>query len=481
MPTDERSGYEREQIPEETLTERKTTFGEILHSYSKEEAILEAQRCLQCAMPFCVQACPINQDCRGYISLIAQGKFDEAAVLTVRDNPLANVLCKTCYHYCEEDCVMGARGVPIAIRHLKRAAVELGSSYLLYVPRAPRNQRVAVIGGGPAGLMATWELCLRGYSVTVFEAEPFLGGQVDTIPGYHLDRTDLEFDLARFRNLDCTFFLGKKAGVDFTPESLLKEGYLAVYVAIGASSPRALGIPGEHLPGVFFALPFLLAVNKGPEGLLGRKGRRVVVVGGGDVAFDAARSSLRLSQEGGVTIIYRRSKEEMPAGEEEISGAGDEGINFLFQRAPVRILGTGQVEGIVVQSTELAPPDSTGRRSVVLVPGTEETIPCDTVIVAAGEKADLSGLPSELDFELSTQGWPEGKHDDWMTDVEGVFASGGKSVVYAMAAGTRAAEAIDAFIQKKAGHAPVPRPDPFGGPTPPSLPDGYGGPTWHLD
>lgn len=477
--TDEDSRYRRTPIPEETKSER-SGFGEILQPYTHEEAVLEAQRCLQCAMPFCVQACPITQDCRGYISLLAQRRFDDAARLTIQDNPLATVLCKTCYHYCEEDCVMGGRGVPIAIRHLKRAALEFGRSDLTYVPGAPRAQRVAVVGGGPAGLMAAWELAIRGYPVTVFERESSLGGQVESIPKYHLAGDELGKDLARFRNLDVAFQLGKKAGVDFTPESLLKEGYLAVFVAIGASDPRALGIPGEDLPGVFYALPFLFAVHAGPEGLLGRKGRKIVVVGGGDVAMDAARSSLRLAEKGDVTVLYRRSAAEMPADEEEVGGGTEEGVHFVFQRAPTRILGTGHVEGIEVITTELGPPDASGRRAVVEVPGTESTIPCDTVIIAAGETGDVSGLPAELDFSFAAHAWPAGKREGWMTDVEGVFASGGKSVVYAMAAGSKAAEAIDRYLCAKTGRTPAPRPDPFGGPSPPRLPDGYGGPTWHL-
>ena len=472
--------YIRVPIPEDPGNERKEDFEEILHAYTREEAVVEAQRCLQCAMPFCVQACPITQDCRGYIGLIAQEKFDEAAELTIRDNPLATALCKTCYHYCEEDCIMGGRGIPIAIRHLKRAALEFGKADRMYVPGAPRNQRVAIVGGGPAGIMAAWELCLRGYGVTVFEAEPFLGGQVQTIPKYHLAGDELDLDLARFRNLDCKFVVGKKAGADFTPESLLKEGYLAVFLAIGASDPRALGIPGEHLPGVFSALQFLLAVNTGPEPFLGRKDRTIVVIGGGDVAMDAARSALRLAKDSTVLVVYRRGKDDLPAGEEEVSEGNEEGLRFLYQRAPVRIEGKGHVERLIVQATELGPPDASGRRPLTLVANSEETILCDTVIVAAGERADLQGMPGELGLKPSRHGYPVGQHQGWMTDVEGVFAAGGKSIVYAMAAGTQAAQAIDAYISRKTGRSPTPRPDPLGGPNPPGLPSGYGGPSWHL-
>ncbi|MCI4363689.1 MAG: FAD-dependent oxidoreductase [Thermoplasmata archaeon] len=472
--------YQRLPIPEETTVERTDGFSEILHPYTREKAVLEAQRCLQCAMPYCVQACPITQDCRGYISLIAQERFDDAARLTLRENPLATVLCKTCYHYCEEDCIIAGRGVPIAIRHLKRAALELGASDLVYVPNAPRNERIAIVGGGPAGLAAAWDLGLRGYSVTVLEAEPFLGGQVETIPKYHMDGDELDSDLGRFGKLDVTFLLGRKAGRDFTPESLLAEGYLAVFVAIGASDPRELGIPGEHLPGVFSALPFLLAMNKAPGGILGRTGRSVAVVGGGDVALDAARSCCRLPDHGPVRVVYRKSRKEIPAGPEELEGGELEGVEFLFERMPLEILGKEHVEGLRVQATRPGPPDAQGRPTVVPVPGSEETIACDTLIIAVGERADVTGLPAELDFKFGSQGWPQGKREDWMTDVDGVFAGGGKSVVYAMAAGFKAAGAIERYLAKKKGRPEVPRPDPFGGTSAPGLPEGYGGPSWHL-
>jgi glutamate synthase (NADPH) small chain len=475
MPTDEDSRYERVPIPEESTEQRLTTFGELLHPYTLDEAVLEAQRCLQCEMPFCVQACPIAQDCRGYIHAIALRDVDGAAKITLRENPLATTLCRTCYHYCEDACVMKDRGAPIAIRHLKRAAVELGTSNLLYVPSAPVAQRVAVVGAGPAGLMAAWELCLRGYSVTVFDEEPYLGGQVVTIPKYHLDGNEIEIDVARFRRFDLTFRMSTKVGRDVSIADLLAQGYRGVYLAIGSSDHRSLGIPGESLAGVMPAIDLLREVNEGPPAQLGR---RIVVVGGGDVAMDAIRSARRLAPGATVTVVYHRNEAAMPAGEEERDGAKAEGVQFRFELAPMRILGTNCVEGLEVRRVAAGPPAPSGRPTVASVPGSEETIPCDTVILAVGEVPDLSGFPPELDLGKGPGGWPQGRRDDTMTGVEGVFASGGRSIVHAMAAGTRSATGIDAYLRGKAGLAPTPRPDPLGEGVPFRLPSGYGGPTW---
>ncbi|HTP53545.1 MAG TPA: FAD-dependent oxidoreductase [Thermoplasmata archaeon] len=469
-PTPPKLNPVRVPVPEEPASDRTADFREVLHAYSREDAVLEAKRCIQCRRPWCVEACPITQDCKEYIRLIAADDFDGAAKVTLRDDPLSASLCKVCYHYCEESCVITKKGVPIAIRHLKRAALDYGASDLPYVPSKPKSQRVAVVGAGPAGLMAAWDLGVRGYGVTVFEQEERVGGLMQTIPAYRMTDADVQTDVARFRDLDVTFERGRKIGRDVPLASLLTEGYLAVFVSIGTPDHRVLGVPGESLPGVIPALEFLKETNGGVTVPLGRS---IVVVGGGDVAMDAVRTALRTSDGGEVTLVYRRGREEMPADPEEVEGAEHEGIRFVFQRAPVRVVGTTHVEGLVVQTIELGPPDAGGRRSPVPVAGSEATIPCDTLVVAVGQKADLRGFGPELDLKVTSQGWPEGKGPGFRTAVPGIFAAGGRSVVYAMGAAMEAVVAIDAYLSERRGEPPTARPDPFGGPGSFHLPPGY--------
>ncbi len=461
----------RVPVPEERVAERTQDFREVLHAYRREDAVLEAKRCIQCRRPWCVEACPITQDCREYIRLVAAEDFDGAARVTLRDDPLATSLCKVCYHYCEDACVVKKKGVPIAIRQLKRASLEFGKSDLAYVPSAKRSERVAVVGAGPAGMMAAWDLGVRGYPVTVYEEEGRFGGLMQTIPAYRMTDADVETDRARFRDLPVTFVRSTKVGRDLEFARLLREeGYAAVLLAIGTPLPGTLGIPGESLAGVLPALDFLKDLNGGRPPSVGRE---IVVIGGGDVAMDSVRSARRLSPNGQVTLLYRRSRQEMPADPEEVHGAEEEGIRFEFLRSPVRVLGTDHVEGLVVEAMELGPPDAGGRRRPVTVPGSETTIPCDTVIVAVGQKADLHGFGSELDLAINPKGWPEGKGSRFATAIPGVYATGGRSVVYAMGSGSEAVEAIDAYLAARRGETPGPRPDPFGGSEPFGRPAGY--------
>ncbi len=463
----------RVPIPEEGVVDRSTDFREIFRAYSKEEAVLEAKRCVLCRRPWCVEACPISQDCREYIRLISIEDWDGAARVTALDNPLATSLCKVCYHYCEDACVVKKKGVPIAIRHLKRAALDYGSPELAYVPSRPKGQRVAVVGGGPAGIMAAFELGVRGYAVTVFEAEERIGGLMRTIPAYRMTDEDVAVDRARFRNLDVTWAEDRRIGVDTTPIGLLGEGYRAVFLSIGTPLHRTLDLAGERLPGVHPALGLLKEIHAGNPPALGQK---VVVIGGGDVAMDAVRSALRLCPSRDVTLVYRRSRAEMPADPEEVHGAEKEGIRFVFQRAPVRIVGERGVEGLVVQTITLGLPDAGGRRAPMPVPGSEETIPADTVIVAVGQRADLSGIEPDLGLRITSQGWPEGKGVGFATEVPGIFAAGGRSVVYAMGNAMKAADAIDAYLSAQRGEPTGPRPNAFGDGPPFHLPAGYTAP-----
>ncbi len=461
----------RVPIPEAPAEERVDGFEEVVHAYSREEAVLEARRCIQCHRPWCVEACPITQDCREYIRLVAAEDFDGAAEVTLRDNPLATSLCKVCYHYCEDACVVKRKGVPVAIRALKRASLDFGKSDRVYVPSAPKGQRVAIVGAGPAGLMAAWDLGVRGYSVTVFEQEDRLGGLMQTIPAYRLTDRDVETDRARLRTLDVHFVEGTRVGRDFPVDRLLRDdGYAAVLLTLGTPVHRDLGVPGEQLPGVLPALPFLRDVHRGT---LPKVGADVVVVGGGDVAMDSVRTARRLTAKGHVTLVYRRGREEMPADPEEVHGAEEEGIRFLFLRAPVRIVGAERVEGLVVQSMALGPPDAGGRREPVPVAGSETLLPCETVIVAVGQRADLAGFGPELSLSVNSRGWPEGRDGGFATGVPGIFATGGRSVVYAMGAAMECVDAIDRYLAALRGGSPQVRPDPFGGPGGFHRPDGY--------
>ncbi len=333
----------RTSIHENDPNERRGAFIEALLPYTREEAILEAQRCIQCGKPWCMEACPIGQDPRAYIKLMAAGDFESARDLILRDNPLASCLGNVCYHYCEPVCPVGKRGDPIAVRHLKRAALMYAEPAKPYEPVVPTNgQTVAVIGGGPAGLMNAWVLAQRGYEVTVFESTERLGGLMTaTIPAYRLTDETFNEDMARFANLPVHFRFLTSFPKDVDLDELLEE-YDAVFIGLGTHKSKRLGIPGENLDSVMPALKYLKESKRGQRSSIRP---RVVVIGGGDVAMDSARTALRHGAEE-VAILYRRSREEMPADDQEIKEAMDEGVKFQFLVAPKRFLGVKRLEAI---------------------------------------------------------------------------------------------------------------------------------------
>ena len=436
----------RTPIRENDPMERRGVFVEALIPYTRQEAILEAQRCIQCGKPWCTEECPIHQDGRGYIKLMAAEDFNGARDLILRDNPLASCLGDVCYHYCERVCPIAKRGEAIAVRHLKQAALMYADPAKPYAPVVPTNgMKVAVIGGGPAGLMNAWVLGQRGYDVTVFESSDRLGGlMTGTIPAYRLTDETFQVDMARFADLPVHFVFHASLPQDLDLTELLKE-FDAVFVSIGTHKSRGLGIPGEDLDGVYSALDYLKESKRGER----RSVRpRVVVIGGGDVAMDSARSTFRHGAEQ-VTVLYRRSREEMPADDQEVKEAMDEGVTFQFLVAPVRFLGTKRLEGIELQPMELGPPDDSGRRRPIPAKTPTLTMACDAAILAVSQEADLSVLPKELEVKLAKDGTLQADPETGATKRAGVYAGGGASVVHAMAAGKRAALAMDAFMLAK--------------------------------
>jgi len=405
------------------------------------------------AHPPCKLACPILTDVREYVQLIAERRFDEAFATIRRQNPLPRVCGRICTHPCETACKRGQIEEPIAIAALKRFASDgpWKNQYKPVLPDKPSGHKVAVIGSGPAGLAAAHDLALLGHHVTIFEALPVLGGMLRVgVPEYRLPKNVLDEEIQAIVDLGIEIKTGVRIGAQIKLSDLFEQGYKAVFVAIGAHKDRKLGIAGEdQFEGVISAVSFLRAVNQGQNP---KETKKAAVIGGGNTAIDSARCLLRMGAES-VHIVYRRSRDEMPAAQEEIEEAIHEGVQIAYLTSPLKILGEdGKVSALKCIKNELGEPDASGRRSPKPVPGTEFTLDVDMVIAAIGQAPDSSLVADELGLtERRERIIVEGPYT-LVTTRPGVFAGGDAvtgpaTVVEAISAGKRAALSIDHYLK----------------------------------
>ena len=402
----------------------------------------------------CKAVCPAHIPVQGYIKLASMGRYTEALELIKKENPFPAVCGRICNKACEQACTRGIVDSSVAIDDIKKfiADKDLDAS-TRFVPKMlnqigrPYTEKIAVIGAGPAGLSCAYYLAVKGYPVTVFEKEDKLGGMLTLgIPGFRLDKAVVNAEIDILRELGVEFKTGVEVGKDVSLPQLRAEGYKAFYLGIGASRGTKLGVPGEELAGVFTGIDFLRDVNlEKPVSI----GKRVAVVGGGNVAIDVARTALRLGAED-VTIVYRRSRDEMPAAADEIAEAEEEGVRFMYLAAPVEVLGSGKVSGVKVEVMELGEADAKGRRKPVGT-GKFETLELDAVISAIGQKIDLGGISAGTGIQLSSKGAVMVDELSYQTGEPDVFAGGDvvtgpKFAIDAIAAGKEASISIHRYV-----------------------------------
>ncbi|MFB0566334.1 MAG: FAD-dependent oxidoreductase [Candidatus Aminicenantaceae bacterium] len=411
-----------------------------------------AAECKEVVSSPCHYACPISTDAASYVALIAHGKFKEALDVNRLANPLPSICSRVCHHPCEVKCRAGEIGEPIAIRDLKRFVTDYGKErrYTPSFKRGPKkDEKIAIIGSGPAGLMASWKLAQLGYDVTIFEAASVAGGMLAWgIPDYRLPKDILNFEINDIKEMGVDIRTNTTVGKDVSLDGLFNQGYKAIFIATGAPVNLKLGIPGEDVEGVIDPIEFLKNYNLNKKAKIGKK---VAVVGGGNTAIDAARTAWRLGAE--VTILYRRTRPEMPANKEDIEAAVEEGIKIDFLTLPVEVISkNGKLAGIKCTRMALENFDESGRRRPVPVEGTEYEIEIDTLMPAIGQEPDLSFLNGKSKLKIS--GWNTlGVDPETMaTNVPGIFAGGDvvlgpATVLQAMQAGKNAAESIDRYLK----------------------------------
>lgn len=453
----------KNEMPAQEPQVRNQNFLEVALGYSKEQAIDEANRCLNCKHKPCISGCPVQIDIPAFIQETARGCFDTAYEMISRSSSLPAVCGRVCPQesQCEQKCVRGIKGEPVAIGRLERFVADYQNTYgntKLKKPAA-NGHKVAVIGSGPSGLACAGDLAKKGYSVTIFEALHLAGGVlVYGIPEFRLPKAIVQKEIDALKELGVEIANNVIIGKTLSIEELQKEyGFEAVFIGSGAGLPNFMNIPGENLKGVYSANEFLTRVNLmkayTPDSTTPiQKGKKVMVVGGGNVAMDAARCAKRLGAE--VTIVYRRTEKELPARHEEVEHAKEEGIQFKLLTSPIEIKGdsNGWVTGLCCQEMTLSQPDDSGRRKPVPLENSEFEMEADCVIMSIGTSPNP--LIKDTTKGLSIRKWGGIIVDEatGLTSLTGVYAggdavTGAATVILAMGAGKTAAEAIDSYLK----------------------------------
>lgn len=454
MDAKERMAIPRQQPQEMAVAERIKNFDEVVAGYSDEAARLEAERCLQCKKPKCREGCPIHNDIPGFISLIREGKIEEAYWKDRETNSLPAICSRVCPHefQCEGNCIRGKKGEPVAIGMLERYIVDwmvANNKNMLQPCAMPKDKKVAIVGSGPAGMSVAYYLAHEGYHCTIFESLPVCGGMLGVgIPAYRLPRAIINAEFEALKNCGVTVVNGVTIGRDKTLQDLRDEGFSAVFLAPGAHKSRKLGVEGEDLAGVVHGVDYLRKVNIGETMNLGKN---VVVVGGGNVAIDCARTALRTGSDN-VFILYRRTKAEMPASQAEIHHLEEEGVRIEMLAAPVKVHGeNGRLTKIECIRMELGECDASGRCRPVPKEGSNFMIEADAIIPAISQDVDVTAGEG-VDLALSRWSTYEVDEVTMQTSEPWVFAAGDavlgpQTVAKAVFQAKEAAESIKRFLE----------------------------------
>ena len=454
----------KNKMPVQDPVLRSSNFDEVALGYTEEQAIDEAKRCLGCKHKPCVSGCPVQIDIPAFIAEVAKGDFEAAYKIIVKSSSLPAVCGRVCPQeiQCESKCVRGIKGEPVAIGRLERFVADRHNSQpdAVVEKPVPNGHKAAVIGSGPSGLACAGDLAKKGYDVTVFEALHLAGGVLSYgIPEFRLPKSIVQKEIEGLEALgvkiETNTVVGKTVSVD---ELMKEEGFESVFIGSGAGLPRFMNIPGENLSGVYSANEFLTRINlmkayKPDSPTPVKVGKKAVIVGGGNVAMDAARCARRLGAD--VTIVYRRTENELPARAEEVEHAKEEGISFRFLTNPAEITPTddGWVKSVVCQEMVLSEPDASGRAKAVPKEGAFTEIDADCVIIAIGTSPNP--LIKSTTSGLDTQKWGGIIADDaGLTSKEGVYAggdavTGAATVILAMGAGKKAAAAMDEYMTEQ--------------------------------